>query len=86
MQRPFVTSASYRAAVDLLADVRRETGLSQAQLALKLGKSRSFVSKVEHVERRLDFVEFIALARALEVTPEDLIKRVSDQIGEDLDF
>ena len=40
---------------EILIKYRNERGLTQIQLAEKLGKPQSFVSKYEIGERRLDF-------------------------------
>ena len=41
-----------------LRQVRLDAGLTQADLAERLGKPQSFVAKVETRERRLDVIEF----------------------------
>jgi hypothetical protein len=43
-------------------------------LARKLGKPQSFVAKYEGDERRLDVVEFMIIARALDADPVKLFK------------
>ncbi|MDR2032430.1 MAG: helix-turn-helix domain-containing protein [Azoarcus sp.] len=40
-----------------LRELRIRAGVTQAQLAARLGKPQSYVSKVESGERRLDFLE-----------------------------
>lgn len=45
-----------------LKEARTEAGLTQAEVARRLGKPQSFVSKAETGERRLDFLEVEALA------------------------
>ena len=40
-----------------LKDMRKEAGFNQEELALKLGKPQSFVSKYESGERQLKFLE-----------------------------
>lgn len=60
----------------LLVRARQRAGLTQQDLARRVGKPQSFVSKVETGERRLDIVEFVALARALEVDPVGLMRRL----------
>jgi transcriptional regulator with XRE-family HTH domain len=55
----------YRQLIEALADARRSAGLTQAQLAKKLGRRQQFVSKFEVGERRLDAVEFVDIARTL---------------------
>lgn len=54
-----------------LRSAREDSGLSQAQLAVKLGKPPSFVGKYELGERRLDVVELLVILKALDV-PRDL--------------
>ena len=46
---------------------RGNAGLSQAQLAARLGKPASFVGKYELGERRLDVIEFMVILRELDV-------------------
>ncbi|MDD2776704.1 MAG: helix-turn-helix transcriptional regulator [Gallionella sp.] len=49
----------------LLIKERELSGLTQVQLAEKLGKPQSYVSKYERGERRVDFAEFVRLADAM---------------------
>jgi transcriptional regulator with XRE-family HTH domain len=76
MERPWVTSPTYRAALDAIVETRRAGGVSQRALAERIGKPRSFISKIESRERRLDIVEFVALANGLGVDPHDLLAKV----------
>lgn len=48
-----------------MAMARERQGLTQAELASRLGKPQSFVSKYESGERRLDVVEFVSVCDAL---------------------
>jgi transcriptional regulator with XRE-family HTH domain len=76
MQRGWVVSSDYRSAIAAIKSVRTEKGISQRELARRLGKPPSFVNKTEQFERRLDVLEFIAIAGALEIPPTDLLKAV----------
>jgi transcriptional regulator with XRE-family HTH domain len=58
----------------LLVEARHEAVLTQTDLAKKLGRPQSFVSKFERGERRLDVVEFLEVARALGADPHGLIR------------
>ncbi len=60
----------------LLAEARRAAGLTQVELARKLGRPQSFVSKFEGGERRLDVIEFLDVTRALKVDPHQIIAKV----------
>ncbi len=67
----------WRAAVaTVLAASRREAGLSQDDLALRLGWHRTRIAKVESGVRRVDVAEFIAIANALNIPPPQLLARV----------
>jgi transcriptional regulator with XRE-family HTH domain len=59
----------------LLVDARRKGGLTQADLAIRLKRPQSFVSKYERGERRLDLVEFRDVANALGVDPVRFLQR-----------
>lgn len=54
---------------------RRSRRLTQAQLAERLGRSTSFVFRYEAGARYLDVAEFIAIARALDVDPLELLRQ-----------
>ena len=86
MQRPWVTSEAYDAAITVVIQVRQAKSISQRELADRLGKPRSFVSKIENKERRLDFVEFVVVARALEISPSELISDVASSLPDEIDF
>jgi transcriptional regulator with XRE-family HTH domain len=59
---------------DLLIAARKRAGLTQRHVAEALQRPQSFVAKYEGGERRLDIVEFIAVARALGADPLRLLK------------
>jgi len=68
-----VFSPAYRRFREWLVEARRGRGITQAQLALLLGRPQSFISKYERGERRLDFVEVLEIAAALRVDVCDLV-------------
>jgi transcriptional regulator with XRE-family HTH domain len=55
----------------MLIEAREKAGLTQVDVAGRLGKPQSYVSKYERGERRLDFVEFVLLAEILDLQPAD---------------
>ncbi len=67
----------YRQAVERLISARKDAGLSQAALADALGRHQQFVSRYELGERRLDFVEFIDIATALQIDPFAILAGLS---------
>ena len=68
-----VHSPDLAAFCELMVGARKAAGLTQHALALRLKKPQSFVAKYEGGERRLDVVEFITIARALDVDPLKLM-------------
>ena len=64
-----VFSDAYGALMAILISARRQTGLTQGEVARRLGKPQSYVSKYETGERRLDLVEFCAISTALDISP-----------------
>lgn len=65
--------------IALLVAARRAQSLTQADLARRLGRSTSFVYRVEAGARHLDVAEFIAIARALEIDPYELLRQAEAQ-------
>ncbi len=62
-----------------LADARHAKNLTQADVAARLGKPQSYVSKYESGERRLDVVEFLGVCEALSTSPYTVFKKVRPQ-------
>ncbi|CAN5498684.1 hypothetical protein BH11ARM2_BH11ARM2_30920 [soil metagenome] len=60
-----------------LVTVRQEAGITQVQLAKRLDKPQSYVSKYERGERRLDVVEFLQVLEAIGIgSPADFLDRL----------
>jgi len=60
--------------IQFLVETRKAAGVTQVQLAERLGRPQSFVSKVERGERRIDVIEFCLVAEALGHDPSKLLK------------
>ena len=82
MQRRWVVSTEYRAAVNAISNYRKSLGVSQRELARRLEKPPSFVNKIELFERRLDILEFVAICQALEVSPQVLLGLIVERVGD----
>lgn len=59
-----------------LKKMRQEAPLTQVELAEKLEKAQSYVSKVESGERYLDVVEFVLWCEACGAKPGNVIADV----------
>jgi transcriptional regulator with XRE-family HTH domain len=60
-----VYSREYKVFLKLLRQERKKTGLTQIDLAKRLQRTQSFVSKCERGERRLDIIEARRFCRAM---------------------
>jgi len=69
-----VHSPEQEAFCELMVAARKKARLTQQELAKQLGKPQSFVAKYEGGERRLDVVEFLAIARALGADPIAIVR------------
>ena len=61
---------------ELLVDARKKAGLTQDEVAQRLGRPQSFVAKYEGGERRLDVIELIDVAQALGADPLRLFREL----------
>lgn len=59
-----IYTKEYKLLLQKLKQARIESGLTQQQIADKLGKPQSYVSKIESGERRLDIIELNKFAKA----------------------
>lgn len=71
-----VFTAAYAALIKRLVHTRRQSGLTQLQLAERLGKPQSFISKIEQGQRRVDVIEFCAIIEALGGDPLRVMSEV----------
>jgi len=70
----------YAAVLALLRETRRAAGLTQIDLAERLGLSQSFVSKVERGDRRLDVIQLRTICRILDTTLVAFVQRLEGQL------
>lgn len=76
-----IHTSDYEVFLRLLRRVRAEAGLTQAELAQRLGQTQSFVSKVERGERRLDVVELRWWCRAMGISLTEFVDRFDRELG-----
>lgn len=69
-----VFTGKYERFRKLIIQARKDAGFTQIQLAQKLEKPQSYVSKYETGERRLDVIEFVEIACALGTSAEAILK------------
>lgn len=66
----------YRALVEGLVQARKARGLTQTDVAGRMGTDQSHISKFERYERRLDVVDFIRYCRAINTDASDFLRSV----------
>lgn len=67
---------------DLLRGFREAAGLRQVDLAARLKRPQSFVSKYESGEKTLDFLEVKEVCRTLGVPLADFVRRYEEESDE----
>ncbi|GAB1234116.1 helix-turn-helix domain-containing protein [Ferrigenium sp. UT5] len=67
-----------------LIEARQKNNLTQQEVASRIGKPQSYVSKYESGERRLDVVEFLDVCKALCVKPISILKRLDTDDQEEI--
>lgn len=65
---------------ELLKTIRHESSLTQSDVAKRLDKPQSFVSKYESGERRLDLPELRDVCLALRITLVELVTRFEEDL------
>lgn len=62
---PTVTTREYRETIALLRELREQAGITQAQLADRIGEDQTTVSAIETGRRRVDHVELRTILHAI---------------------
>ena len=66
---------------EVLVFARERAKLKQAEVAARLGLPASYLSKIESGTRRLDVIELIRIAEAMEIDPAELIAEVQKALS-----
>lgn len=59
-----------------LIEKRKAAGLTQAEVAERLGRYQSYIANIETGQRRVDVVELVELAAAIGFDPRRAIERL----------
>ncbi len=68
-----IHSAGYVVFLKVLRKAREDAGLTQTQLAQRIGETQTFVSKCERGERRVDVVELRTFCQAFGVSLKQFV-------------
>ena len=75
-----IFSGGNKVVVEVIRRARIEAGLTQAELAARIGRDQSHISLIEGSQRRLDLVEFDRIVRALGFDPVDIYRQISARL------
>jgi len=76
-----VHSDRYNRFLKLVIDARKRAELTQQELADKLKKPQSYISKYERGERRLDVIEFLEISQILNVDTYNLLRKIDSPLS-----
>ncbi len=76
-----IATRDYRLFLRRLREARKRAGLTQVELAGRLGEPQSFISKYERGERRLDLLEVRAICEAIGVSFVGFVGDLDRAIG-----
>lgn len=62
---------------EALVEARANAGLTQRDVAARIGRPPSYVANCETGERRIDVIEFFEIARAVDADPVALLRRLA---------
>jgi transcriptional regulator with XRE-family HTH domain len=71
----------YAVIAQLITEAREHAGLSQSELARRLGRRQAYVWKLENAVQRPDIVELMDIAALLDIDLPDMIRKVQAQIA-----
>ncbi|HVY83565.1 MAG TPA: helix-turn-helix transcriptional regulator [Caulobacterales bacterium] len=77
---------AYAILLDILVALRKKQGVTQVELARRLGKPQPFVSYYERGERRIDVIEFYAIVRALDADPVKVFAGLAKRLPKRVDI
>jgi transcriptional regulator with XRE-family HTH domain len=79
-------SDGYKKFITVLIQARKEAGLTQTELGAKIGRKQTHISIIETGVRRVDLIEFTALAKAMGYDPVALFERVNEALPDKLEI
>lgn len=74
--RKNIHTDQHKLLIALLREMRIKAGLTQSELATRIGKDQTFVSKYESGERRLDVLELREICQAIGISLEGFVRKL----------
>jgi len=76
-----IYSREYAALLKLLRAARESAGVTQVELAERLGQTQSFVSKVERGDSRLDIIQLRTILQEFEMSLPDFVAQLETALS-----
>ncbi len=73
MREKSIFSGDHKRVVKAITKARLDSGLTQTELAERLEKTQSYISKIESGQVRVDIVQLKQIARVLKINVNDLL-------------
>lgn len=81
-----VFSDAYAIFLRALVAARKDAGVSQVELARRVGRDQPFISLVENGVRRVDLIEFYVLARGIGIDPVALFAKIAADLPDEIEI
>jgi transcriptional regulator with XRE-family HTH domain len=78
-----IASRDYRIFLHELRAARKRAGVTQVELAARLGETQSFVSKCERGERRIDVLELRTFCEVMGISLSTFVERLERRLTAD---
>lgn len=72
-----IRTKRHKQLIEILIAERKKARIKQTQLAKQLGRSQTWVARMESGGRRIDVVEYLALAKVIGFNPVKVIKQLA---------
>ncbi|MAC89388.1 helix-turn-helix transcriptional regulator [Maricaulis sp.] len=80
-----VFSDAYKVILFHLIQERKQAGITQQELANRLNRPQPFISQIENGVRRIDVLEFYAIAKAIGTDPAKLFNQIVRELPDDIE-
>lgn len=74
-----IYASEYAAMLNKLRNKRMDAGLTQDELARRMGVSRMFIGRCERGDRRIDVIEFMTFCHELDIDSQAFIAELEQR-------
>lgn len=85
-RRGWLGTPQYEVVVATLVEAREAAGLTQRDLAARLGVAQSRIGRIESGQRNVSVLELVAIARAIGRDPQELFSDLADRLPATFDL